>query len=204
MSASFEPKGKPTTTCVTIGGRRKHHTSWEDGSEMVEEYDVSSNRLVLRKMRNKSALGKLSEWRVVLGEPEKKAFNPRSDLIASSTKNPVFIQQDTPTHFMWRIRNIPYERSVYRLTIDSDRQQIVLRTTNKKYFKRISVPQLQSVGDKLSSDPSLLTYTHDNDTLIIQYKKSPKVIQAEADYAKKRARDAEKEKRDGKSLGAFM
>uniref|UniRef100_A0A7S3YGL9 Protein DPCD n=2 Tax=Lotharella globosa TaxID=91324 RepID=A0A7S3YGL9_9EUKA len=105
---------------------------------------------------------------------------------------------------MWRIRNIPYERSVYRLTIDSDRQQIVLRTTNKKYFKRISIPQLQAVGEKLSADPSLLTYTHDNNTLIIQYKKSSKVIQVEAEYAKKRARDAEKEKRDGKSLGAFM
>eukprot|EP00471_Norrisiella_sphaerica_P005610 CAMPEP_0184489470 /NCGR_PEP_ID=MMETSP0113_2-20130426/15525_1 /TAXON_ID=91329 /ORGANISM="Norrisiella sphaerica, Strain BC52" /LENGTH=86 /DNA_ID=CAMNT_0026872901 /DNA_START=130 /DNA_END=387 /DNA_ORIENTATION=- len=86
---------------MSIGGRRKHHTSWPDGSEMVEEYEVSSNRLVVRKVRSKSSLGKLSDWQILVGEPEKKEFNPNRDLIASSSKNPEFVLQDTPTHFQW-------------------------------------------------------------------------------------------------------
>jgi len=161
---------------------------------MVEEYEIGSNRLVLRKVRSKSTLGKISNWRVLVGEPEKQAFDPRKDMISSSSKNPEFLNQDTPTHFQWRVRNIPYEKSVYMLSIDHKRQQIVLRTSNKKYFKRINVPSLTSLGLKLTDDPGVLTYTHSSNTLIIQYKKPAKVVEAEVEYAKKRAAEAEKQK----------
>eukprot|EP00467_Chlorarachnion_reptans_P016672 CAMPEP_0114519642 /NCGR_PEP_ID=MMETSP0109-20121206/19125_1 /TAXON_ID=29199 /ORGANISM="Chlorarachnion reptans, Strain CCCM449" /LENGTH=188 /DNA_ID=CAMNT_0001700421 /DNA_START=179 /DNA_END=745 /DNA_ORIENTATION=- len=167
---------------MELAGRRKKHTSWPDGSEMIEEYDIASARLVLRKIRSKSKLGKLSDWKVLLGEAEVKNFDPGRDLIASSNKNPQFIQQDTRTHFQWRIRNIPYDRSVYQLSIDHNRQQIVLRTTNKKYFKRIDVPSMKALGIKLSDKP--LSYTHSNETLILQYKKPQKVIEAEIDNSK--------------------
>jgi len=176
---------------MVVGGRRKHHTSWEDGSEMVEEYDLACSRLVVRKVRSKSALGKLSDWTFLLGEAEKKAFNPRRDMISANSRNPEFIQQDTATHFQWRIRNIPYDRSVYRISIDQNKQQIVLRTTNKKYFKRINVPSMTALGEKLCDDQNVLTYTHSNNTLIIQYKKPKKVIQTEVQYAQARAKAAE-------------
>mmetsp|Transcript_23661 Transcript_23661/g.37224 ORF Transcript_23661/g.37224 Transcript_23661/m.37224 type:complete len:193 (-) Transcript_23661:246-824(-) len=155
-----------------------------------QEYEVGSNRLVLRKIRTKSKLGKISEWKILLGEPDKKAFNPGKDLIAMSASNPVFLQQDSPTHFQWRIRNIPYDKSVYRLSIDNKRHQIVLRTTNRKYFKRIDVASIKALGLTLSDDKSVLAYTHSNNTLVITYKKPPQVIQAEMDYAQKRLRNA--------------
>jgi len=63
---------------------------------------------------------------------------------------------------------------------------------------------MQAVGERLKTDPNFLTYTHENDTLIIQYKKPQKVIRAELEYANKKARDAEKEKKDGSSLGAYV
>mmetsp|Transcript_15800 Transcript_15800/g.23807 ORF Transcript_15800/g.23807 Transcript_15800/m.23807 type:complete len:201 (+) Transcript_15800:2602-3204(+) len=193
---SFNPQGKATTTSMVVGSRRKHHTSWADGSEMVEEFDIASKRLVLRKIRWKSKLGKLSNWKLLIGEPEKKLFNPMKDLIAKSNSNPEFIQQDTQTHFQWRIRNLPYDKSVYQLSIDKNRQQIVLRTTNKKYFKRICVPSMKSCGEKLQDNPNILSYTHANNTLIIQYKKPEKVRKAEAAYAQKRAKAGSETKQD--------
>lgn len=153
----------------------------------VEEFDAVSDKLMLRKVRSKSTLGKLSEWRTVVGEPDSKAFNPDRQLIARSTSNPVFLRQDSPSHFQWRVRNIPYERSVYRLSIDPKRQQIVLRTTNKKYFKRIDVPEMKALDMKLRDDPQVLTYTHQSNTLVIQYKKPKAILQAEAQYRQERA-----------------
>ena len=34
------------TTAVVADGRRKLHTTWEDGAEMVEEYDAKTDELL--------------------------------------------------------------------------------------------------------------------------------------------------------------
>jgi hypothetical protein len=39
-------------------------------------------------------------------------------------------------HFQYRIRNLPYPEEVYQLEVDSEKQEIVVKTTVKKYFKR--------------------------------------------------------------------
>ena len=45
---------------------------------------------------------------------------------------PLFVRQDTPTHFSFRIRNLPYDSDNYLLDIDAATQEIVLKTKNKK------------------------------------------------------------------------
>lgn len=40
----FRQGGK--TTSIVADGRKKVHTTWEDGAELVEEYDVKTDELL--------------------------------------------------------------------------------------------------------------------------------------------------------------
>jgi hypothetical protein len=33
------------------------------------------------------------------------------------------------------VRNLPYPKEVYEISVDQEKNQVVIRTTNKKYFK---------------------------------------------------------------------
>ena len=72
--------------------------------------------------------------------------------------------------------NLEYEGSV---TIDTEQNQIVVRTANKKYFKRIDVEVLDRM--RIPLEEGLLSWEHENSTLIIQYKKPAQVVQKERD-----------------------
>lgn len=65
----------------------------------------------------------------------------------------------------WRIRNLPYGIENYAVTIDNNDHSIVVRTLNKKFFKRIPVPDLQRLGLLLEQDK--LVVSHKYNTLII-------------------------------------
>lgn len=97
--------------------------------------------------------------------------------MAPSQSNPIFLRKDTKELFQWRIRNLPYEKSVYTVFIDAEKQQIVVKTSNKKYYKRIDVQDLQRLG--LAMDEDLLSWTHQHSTLIISYTKPKEVVQDE-------------------------
>jgi DPCD protein family len=45
---------------------------------------------------------------------------------------PQFTRRDTERSFQWRIRNLPYPADTYAVTVDEEKQQIVVRTSNKK------------------------------------------------------------------------
>jgi len=98
-----------------------------------------------------------------------------------SSNNPLFVRQDTPTHFEFRIRNLPYPADTYQLSVDDATQEIILRTSNKKYYKRISIPDLRAgAGDAAKLDAKGLTHRHANNTLIISYAKPAWVRDLEA------------------------
>jgi hypothetical protein len=42
----------------------------------------------------------------------------------------------------WRVRNVPYPIDTYLITADVETHEIVIRTTNKKYFKVTALPLL--------------------------------------------------------------
>merc|ERR1712039_473065 len=99
------------------------------------------------------------------------------DLMRTSASNPIFLRKDTPEHFQWRIRNLAYPADVYSVSVDHEKQEVVVRTSNKKYYKRIAVPDLGSVGLKLTAES--LTWKHQHNTLIISYVKPDQVIKKE-------------------------
>jgi hypothetical protein len=94
---------------------------------------------------------------------------------------PLFVRQDISTHFQFRIRNLPYEYENYILEIDDSNQEIILKTKNKKYYKRMSIPDLKAgVGETGKLNMKYLNYKHANNTLIISYVKPPFILDLEA------------------------
>ncbi|EMP25882.1 Protein DPCD [Chelonia mydas] len=62
-----------------------------------------------------------------------------SELIKESSSSPIFMRRDTQTSFQWRIRNLPYPKEVYSVSVEKDQRCCVVRTTNKKSL----VPDLE-------------------------------------------------------------
>lgn len=171
-------KGGSSTT-MNQGNRRKVHTTFEDGSEMVEEYDLKTDELMVRKRRSKTVLGKDSEWEFLVGEAP-RMFSADTGTLIESSANPSFTRsQDTPQCFVWRVRNLPYPKETYSVTVDHANQKIVIRTSNKKFYKPFEVPELKVLGMELDDDA--LMWDWKNNTLIVQYRKPVEAVRAEVE-----------------------
>lgn len=88
---------------------------------------------------------------------------------------PISIRKDTLDSFQWRIRNLTYPADVYKVTIDDEKDQIVVQTSNKKYFKRLDIPDIKR-GFNLKLKEENLSWQYNNNTLIITYKKPQEVL----------------------------
>ncbi|XP_051837226.1 protein DPCD [Antechinus flavipes] len=165
-------------TALLQDGRRKVHYLFPDGKEMAEEYDVKTSELLVRKWRVKNALGAVSPWQTEVGEPTASAGGVLgSELIKESSSNPIFMRKDTKMSFQWRIRNLPYPKDVYSVSVDQSERCLIVRTTNKKYYKKFSIPDMDRYQLPLNS--SALNFAYANCTLIITYQKPKEVLDAE-------------------------
>lgn len=59
---------------------------------------------------------------------------------------------------------------------------VIVRTTNKKYYKKFSIPDLDR--HQLPLEDSALSFAHANCTLIISYQKPKEVMAAESELQK--------------------
>ena len=87
------------------------------------------------------------------------------------------MRKDSDTHFEWRIRNLPYPKEVYSVEIDHSKQEIVLRTTNKKYYKRFGITELKRLDIKM--EDQFIAWKYQNNTVIIGYQKPEEAIAME-------------------------
>ncbi|KAM6443188.1 protein DPCD isoform 3-T3 [Liasis olivaceus] len=150
---------------------------------MAEEYDLKTHQLLLRKWREKNALGAYGNWEVEVGEPKLFAAGALDhELIKESSTNPVFMRKDTNSSFQWRIRNLPYPKDVYSVSVEKDQRCCVVHTTNKKYYKKFTIPDLDRF--QLPLDSTALSFTHANNTLIITYQKPTEILAAEEELQK--------------------
>ncbi|XP_078358798.1 protein DPCD-like [Oculina patagonica] len=163
-------------TSLVQDGRRKVHYTFPNETEMVEEYDVSSGELSVRKWKTKSGVGRESKWEYEIGE-DLRPVNLDVENISESRGNPIFTRKDNNKAFQWRIRNLPYPLNVYSVTVDEDKQSITIRTSNKKYFKRFQITDMERA--KLSLEQSAISVAHANNTLIITYHKPPLILEQE-------------------------
>eukprot|EP00041_Stephanoeca_diplocostata_P021059 m.483370 g.483370 ORF g.483370 m.483370 type:complete len:207 (+) comp21726_c0_seq6:327-947(+) len=182
---------KAKKTAMVQDGFKKIHFTFADGREMVEEWSTQNDTLATRKWRKPTTLGGNSQWEYEVGES--LAPQPLDELgLGLSSNNPVFIRKDTRKSFQWRIRNLPYPIDVYSLTVNDD-NVAVLRTSNKKYYKKFDIPDLKRIGVPIVSD--VFSMAHANNTLIISYDKPQQYLEFE--QITKRQRDALKASGDG-------
>ncbi|XP_064924407.1 protein DPCD isoform X2 [Columba livia] len=136
-----------------------------------------------RKWREKNTLGGTGKWQVEVGEPTSPLLGAlESELIKESSSNPVFMRKDTLSSFQWRIRNLPYPKEVYSVSVEKEQRCCVIQTTNKKYYKKFSIPDLDRY--QLPLDAAALSFTHANNTLIITYQKPKEILAAEEQLQK--------------------
>eukprot|EP00920_Eleutheroschizon_duboscqi_P001027 GHVT01002522.1.p1 GENE.GHVT01002522.1~~GHVT01002522.1.p1 ORF type:complete len:201 (+),score=4.14 GHVT01002522.1:1996-2598(+) len=173
--------GAPKVISRVQGNRRLILQRFPNGEEVLEEYDIKSNLLLLRKKRQCSTLGDEATWTVEVGETNSGYASMQSQecsfSIVPTTSSPFMIRRDTLECFEWRIRNLPYPPSVYSIAIDDKTQQILIKTSNNKYYKRIAIPDLSVVHARL--DSSRLSWKHQYNTLLISYSKPKEVIEHE-------------------------
>ncbi|XP_031552858.1 protein DPCD-like [Actinia tenebrosa] len=163
-------------TNLVQDGKRKVHYTFPDHTEMVEEYALSSGDLIVRKFKKRSTLGKEGKWEYEVGE-DLRPMNADSEHIMESVTNPIATRKDTTKAFQWRIRNLPYPLDVYNITINEEKTAVVVRTTNKKYYKKFSIPDMERA--KLPLEQKSLSFAHANNTLIITYQKPPLILEQE-------------------------
>ncbi|KAK7866846.1 hypothetical protein R5R35_006020 [Gryllus longicercus] len=158
-------------------GKRKVHYRFREGEEMVEEYSMDTDVLVRRAWRKRGTLGADGIWEVEIGDPEPNSSNFESLGIKESNSAPFVARRITKSNLEWRIRNLPYSLDVYTVTAEPENRCITVRTSNKKYFKKLSVPDLERAG--LLPEQGRIKFTHQHNTLIITYQKPSEVIQLE-------------------------
>ncbi len=166
-----------TRTYLINGDFIKFHTVFKDGTEIVEEYGIYSEELESRRVKKIGMTGK-EQWITEIGEEIKPRSNDEF-LIRENDNNPLFIRKDTPKEFQWRIRNLKGDADNFMVECDKDKQQIVIRTKNKKYYKRFNIPDLERLNIKL--DENLMKVNFVNNTLIISYTKPKEVIESESE-----------------------
>ena len=166
-----------TRTYLINGDFIKFHTVFKDGSEIVEEYGIYSEELESRRVKKIGMTGK-EQWTTEIGEEIKPRSNDEF-LIRENDNNPLFIRKDTLKEFQWRIRNLKGDADNFMVECDKDKQQIVIRTKNKKYYKRFGIPDLERLNIKL--DENLMKVNFVNNTLIISYTKPKEALDAESE-----------------------
>ena len=166
-----------TRTYLINGDFIKFHTVFKDGSEIVEEYGIYSEELESRRVKKIGMTGK-EQWTTEIGEEIKPRSNDEF-LIRENDNNPLFIRKDTQKEFQWRIRNLKGDADNFMVECDKDKQQIVIRTKNKKYYKRFNIPDLERLNIKL--EENLMKVNFVNNTLIISYTKPKEALEAESE-----------------------
>ncbi|KAJ8957934.1 hypothetical protein NQ318_001931 [Aromia moschata] len=147
MSDWFTQLKKAKKSCIVDGKLKKVHYSFGDGREMVEEYNTDTNVVTRRAWRVNKELKGEDKWDIELGDPE-----------------PVYDKE--------KKRNDTRER-----TTDPENKCIIVRTSNKKYYKKLDIPDLDRLN--LLPEQENITFSHRFNTLIITYKKPKELINFE-------------------------
>ncbi|KAG6446036.1 protein DPCD [Manduca sexta] len=168
-------------SCLKEEKIKKIHYKFEDNREMVEEYNVDTQVLLRRAWKVKGKLGGEGKWEVEIGDPlPDMMVNTDSAEIIESKDQPIVSRRNTRINLEWRIRNLPYPIGTYSVEANSDEKCIIVRTTNKKYYKKLQIPELVRLN--LPVEQANIQFTHSFHTLIITYKKPQQLLDMDKDW----------------------
>ena len=163
-------------TYLISGDFIKFHTVFKDGTEIVEEYSLYSEEIESRRVKKVSMTGK-ENWTTEIGEEIKRNNNEDFLIKVNNDNNPIFIRKDTKENFEYRIRNLKGDADNFMVDIDKDKDEIVIRTKNKKYYKRFNIPDLKRLNLNLNENNSKVNFS--NNVLVITYKKPIEILNNE-------------------------
>lgn len=170
-------------SCLKEDKLKKIHYKFQDDKEMVEEYNVDTQVLLRRAWKVKGKLGGEGKWDVEIGDPIPDA-TPHIEGIGAdfmeSKDQPILTRRNTRINLEWRIRNLPYPIETYSVSANNDERCIIIRTTNKKYFKRLQVPELDRLN--LPIEQANIQCSHSFNTLIIAYKKPQQLLDMDKEW----------------------
>ncbi|CAG9562451.1 unnamed protein product [Danaus chrysippus] len=167
-------------TCLKEDKIKKIHYKFDDGKEMVEEYNVDTHVLLRRAWKMKGKLGGEGKWAVEVGDPIPDATPIVDGLdITESKDQPTLLKRNTRVNIEWRIRNLPYPIETYSIKANNEDKCIIISTSNKKYYKKLEVPELYRLG--LPIEQGNIDATHKYNTLIITYKKPQPLLDMDRD-----------------------
>lgn len=167
-----------------ISGKvRKVFYKFTDGRQMAEEYSLDTGVIQKRAWRKSKTLMGEPDWEMELGEVPhfQNKVEDASDgfTLRQSNTEPILSKRVTKHNIEWRVRNLPYPIETYIVTADQEKKAIIVRTTNKKYFKSISVPELERCN--LLPEQCNISIHHQYNTLIVTYKKPQLLRDMEAE-----------------------
>ena len=178
--------GKGVTTALQVAGKVRVQTKFEDGVERNEEWvraGAKGETIILQSRRWRGSDGaklvqKESDWQYEIGDDSSSIRHTNNSYgIVSSRDCPVFIAENEISHFVWKIKNCPWPEENFKVNVDSKAQEVVIRTLNKKYYKRFKVPALVRLNILL--DESKLSFSLQGDCVMLKYRKPNEVMQAE-------------------------
>ena len=183
--------GRGTTTAIKVSGRLRVQTTYEvSGVEMVEEWS-SPTSLLSRRWRETSTLGKDGEWEWEIGVRPPARVEAGGEIKASDV-NPQFIGRDSEDKFVWHVTRCPWPEDNYSVSYDGERDELVLRTGNRKYYKRWRVPTLVRMGLGGEGLEVGLRWMGDGeDLVVIEVEKNDGVKEEERRRRKEREKAAE-------------
>ena len=115
--------------------------------------------------------------------PTSSNSNPINEIetLSISNRNPSFHKLSNSHSLIYEIQNCPWPKENYSLSLDVTHPTkiFVLRTMNKKYFKKISIPSLLRLS--LPLEENALSFTHDLEKMVLTicYKKPIELIDVE-------------------------
>ena len=102
-----------------------------------------------------------------------QAGSRQNQLMTLNSKCPTWHMDATKDLLLFKVRNCPWPLENYEAVIDDNTQEIILRTKNKKFFKRFKIPALSRLNERPCK--TLISLSHANDELVLSYIK-PKLL----------------------------
>ncbi|KXS22353.1 hypothetical protein M427DRAFT_141844 [Gonapodya prolifera JEL478] len=181
---------EPMRMAAMVEGRHRVHTSFPDGSEIVDEYDVKTEDLVVRRFRPPSVLGRPQPWVHEVGAPPAPPTGLSDSLLTPSSSSPSVVRRDKRHFFQWRCDRCPGPKDNYIVEVDTTGRRVLIKTKNKKFFARLPIPDLDRAGLPFESTVTVQHADKDGGILLVSYRKPPTILDAEERAREERRREA--------------
>ncbi len=160
---------------------------------LQQEYQIISRKW--KNSSNKSLRKELNEnvWEYEIGSEEtiistypKPAMKQQDDtrsysennqvVFSKSSTNPSFHAEESKLNFIFKVRNCPWPIKTYILEVDDNGKLVVLKTTNKKYYKRFPIPAMSRLNERLTKESFKMKHDEGKSELTISYEKPRAVL----------------------------